>query len=558
MQTHNLIQGSPEWHAYRAQHFNASDAPAMLGCSAYKTRSQLIAELATGAAAEVDSFTQRRFDDGHRYEALARTVVEDMLGEELYPVVGSEGRYSASFDGLTLDESTGFEHKSLNDELRALMGPGCSGADLPKMYRVQMEQQCMVSGASRILFMASKWNGDVQEESYHCWYTPDEALRAEIVAGWAQLEADVAAYVSAAVPEKLIAESIDTLPSIAVQIRGEVVASNLPAFRDRLAAFIAGVNTNLVTDQDFANAEAAVKTCTETEARIGATKEQVLGQVSSIDEVVRALDDAKAQLAKLRLHLDKEIKAKKQALKDGIVAKAQQAFREHIAGLEKEIVPLTLVCAPRGFAEVIKGLKSITSIQNAVDTELAAGKIAADAIAAGVRARHAWFKEVAAEYLALFPDLQGLIQKADDDFKLVVNTRIDKQKADDEAKLQAERQRLAEVAAASAAEPALPIDLAAPGAERTVRTHLAGEFVNIADNATPPGPPTLKLGTIAERLGFAVTAEFLLSLGFKHTTEKGAKLYHEGDFKLICAAIIRHVSAAAARTDFSPPPEGTK
>ena len=50
MKTHDLIQGSPEWLAYRAQHFNASDAPAMMGCSPYKTRAQLLAEMHTGIA----------------------------------------------------------------------------------------------------------------------------------------------------------------------------------------------------------------------------------------------------------------------------------------------------------------------------------------------------------------------------------------------------------------------------------------------------------------------------------------------------------------------------
>jgi len=34
----NLIQGTPEWHAHRAQHFNASDAPAMLGASTNQIR----------------------------------------------------------------------------------------------------------------------------------------------------------------------------------------------------------------------------------------------------------------------------------------------------------------------------------------------------------------------------------------------------------------------------------------------------------------------------------------------------------------------------------------
>ena len=176
MITHSLIQGSSDWKAYRVKHFNASDAPAMLGCSAYKSRSELIAELASGLVAEVDAGTQRRFDDGHRYEALARPVAEGIIGEDLYPVVGSEGVYSASFDGLTLGEDIGFEHKSLNEELRAVfadidtMNPEhretSAGTLLPKMYRVQMEQQCMVSGAGRILFMASKWEGEQLVEEH--------------------------------------------------------------------------------------------------------------------------------------------------------------------------------------------------------------------------------------------------------------------------------------------------------------------------------------------------------------------------------------------------------
>ena len=70
MITHDLIQGSQEWHAYRAAHDNASDAPAMMGCSSYKTRDQLIAELATGITPEVDPATQRLYDSGHRFEKL--------------------------------------------------------------------------------------------------------------------------------------------------------------------------------------------------------------------------------------------------------------------------------------------------------------------------------------------------------------------------------------------------------------------------------------------------------------------------------------------------------
>mgnify|MGYP000576635691 CR=1 FL=1 len=55
MKTVQLIQGTREWLSHRAAHWNASDAPAMLGVSPYKTRDQLLRELATGITADVDA-----------------------------------------------------------------------------------------------------------------------------------------------------------------------------------------------------------------------------------------------------------------------------------------------------------------------------------------------------------------------------------------------------------------------------------------------------------------------------------------------------------------------
>lgn len=542
MQIHNLTQGSAEWHAYRKNHFNASDAPAMLGCSAYKSRSDLVRELHTGLTAEVDPFTQRIFDDGHRYEALARPLAENIIGQELYPVVGSEGRFSASFDGLTLDGTTGYEHKSLNEELRTLMKPGIDGIRLPKMYRVQMEQQCMVSGAGRILFMASKWKGDELLEEYHCWYVPDFDLRREILAGWVQLEADVSAYVPPQLVEKPVADAIETLPAIAVQIRGEVVSSNMPAFKERLTAYIASINTDLKTDQDFANAEAAVKNCTDTERRIAATKEQVLGQVASIDEVIRALDDADAQLSKVRIHLEKEIKAKKEAIKAGILAKVQQDFRTHVDTLEVEIAPLRLAFQARDFAGAMKNKRTLESLQNAVNTELAAAKITVDALAAGIRARLNWYKVEAAGYEALFADLQTIIQKGDDDFKLLVSSRIEAQKKSEAEKLEAERARIEQAAQATTAA---FVDVMNTGTGALQVSSEGVKHIPVAELLD--SRPSLKLGEIKERLGFSIDAEFLASIGFGATLERGSKLYHEADFPRICAALQRHIAAVQSK-----------
>jgi len=58
--------------------------------------------------------------------------------------------------------------------------------------------------------------------------------------------------------------------------------------------------------------------------------------------------------------------------------------------------------------------------------------------------------------------------------------------------------------------------------------------------------PTLKLGQINERLGYVVTADLLGRLGFVAHSDRSAKLYREGDFKAICAALSAHTLAVSA------------
>ena len=101
-----LAQGSAAWHQHRATALNASDAPAMLGISPYKSRAELVRERATGIGPEVTPEQQRIFDRGHRIEALARPQAEAVIGEDLSPCVGTSGKFSASFDGITFTGDT--------------------------------------------------------------------------------------------------------------------------------------------------------------------------------------------------------------------------------------------------------------------------------------------------------------------------------------------------------------------------------------------------------------------------------------------------------------------
>lgn len=57
--------------------------------------------------------------------------------------------------------------------------------------------------------------------------------------------------------------------------------------------------------------------------------------------------------------------------------------------------------------------------------------------------------------------------------------------------------------------------------------------------------PTLSIGQIGTRLGFALPSAFLESLGFVPTRHRGAVLFHETEFDAICQALIEHIHSVS-------------
>jgi len=459
----NLVQGSPEWHAHRATHFNASDAPAMLGVSPYKTRAQLVREYATGVTADVDAATQRRFDDGHRFEALARPLAEAIIGEDLYPCVGvaDDLALSASFDGLTMLQDTVFEHKTLNNTLRAVMVDGCTGADLPEFYLVQMEQQSMVADGARVLFMASKWGGDeLAEPARHCWYTPNPVMAARIVDGWKQFQADVLAYQAKEQTAPAPAgRAPGTLPTLRIEVTGMVTASNLAEWEAAATDLFSSINRDLSTDQDFADAELAVKGCCDIESQLEAAKARILSGTESIEATFKTIDRMKEQARSTRLALAKLVDARKLARRTEIVERGRQAVLAHYTTINASLgahaiaQPINLITE---LGASIKGKKSFASMGDAIDSAAANLKIAASQQAERVRANVRLLQDMAdgGEFTHLFPDrVQLCASKAPDDLRNLAAARIAEHKAKEQKRLDHERERIrAEEAARADAE----------------------------------------------------------------------------------------------------------
>lgn len=551
----NLIQGTPEWHAHRAQHLNASDAPAMLGASTNHSRTDLIRELAAGVSREFSDFVQERvIDPGHEFEAQARAIAEQLVGEDLYPVTGVAGKYSASFDGLTLLEDIAWEHKRLNQTLRDAMFDGCTGTDLPLMYQIQMEHQAMVSQCERVFFMASEWRqtsgGWELVEERHCWYVPNPELRAKIVAGWAQFEADVAAYEPAAVAAPVASgRAPDQLPALRIEVTGMVTASNLAEWKEQAIAVFQGISTELVSDQDFADAETTVKWCGNIEEQLKAAKQHALSQTESIDLLFRTIDDIAAEARAKRLDLEKLVKRRKDERRTEIGNAARRAVQQHVLAINETLgehaipMPTTLVA---DIAEAMKGKRSFSSMQESVDAVAANAKIDASQYADRIRANVAILARHA-EHATLFADrVQLCATKAPEDLRNLVAARIAEHQQAEQARLDAEREKIREQEQAKAQEAAAAAQAVQVQPVQVADVAPAQSGAATTASAPPPSATQrqivrIKLGQIVDLIApLKIDAEGLRQLGFEPVaTERGSKLYDADQVDAMRAAMIR-------------------
>lgn len=546
MKVHNVQQGTPEWLALRASHFTASEAPAMMGASKFQTRNDLLAMKKTGIVPDVTPQQQAAFDRGHATEEMARPLAEEDIGEELYPIVGTSGNLLASMDGATMLGDVLFEHKLWNEKVATQIRAG----ELDPHYYWQLEQQLLVSGAERVLFVCSDGTRDKYVSMY---YSPVPGRREELIAGWAQFEQDLGEFVPQETRVEAIGAAPDQLPALRIDVTGMVTASNLDAFKSHALTVISNISTELKTDQDFADADATVKWCSEVEDKLKAAKEHALSQTESIDVLFKAIDDITAETRRKRLELEKLVKARKEMIRSDIVMDAAKALQDHIDQINGTLGGrIRMPRVPSDFAGAIKGKKSVSSLQEAADSELARAKIEASRIADGIRVNQASLNELAADHKFLFQDFQDLALKANDDLVALIKVRIseyEQQQADlkrleeEKAQLAAQQQQqvVEQVVEPVVEQPVKVVEQPAPVTATPIKT--AAAVQQPVDDGRH-----FKLGDLSDRLGFVVSASFMVSLGFEPAArERGATLYRECDFSRICTALVNHIQAVQAQ-----------
>lgn len=498
----DVTQGSDEWLALRAQYFCASEAPIIMGVSRHMKRTEFLMMKATGQQKEFSEWVKRNLlERGHEVEAHARSVVEREIGEDLFPVVGVSdcGTYLASFDGMTMDERVGFECKLLNESLKRQI----EARELDPEYYWQLEHQAMVAGLERIIFVACNFD-ETTSQVMVLPYEPVPGRREKLIAGWKQFEEDLKNYQHVEVIPAPAATSIVALPALSVQIVGEVRSSNLPAFQDAASRAIAAINTNLQTDQDFADAEAAIKWCDTGEKDLDTVKRMAVGQMATIDELFRAVDALSEQMRTKRLALQKLVKERKDAIRAEILQEGVQAFAKHIAALNERIGQNYMPDMRPDFAGAMKGKRTISSLRDAINVTLLNAKIEADEIAGKIAVNVRQLAEHA-EYKFLFNDTATLVQMDPQAFSAVVENRILKHKQEQQRKEEEARERIRKEEEAKAKAEA---DALAEQAREKIRAEEKAKAVaEAAANAKPAAPADYVSASSPGRLNGAPAAK---------------------------------------------------
>lgn len=438
MKIYNVTQGSTEWHALRARHHCASEAPVMMGASKKTSRTELVRMKATGDEKVFSEWVQTHLlDRGHEVEAQARAMIEEDLGEDLYPATigDDQERFLASFDGITMSGEVGFEAKLWNEELAAAVR--AEATELPGGHHWQLEHQLLANrDLQRIVFTCTDGTRD---KTVKMVYKRVPGRAEALERGWAQFDEDVKNYVHVETVPKATATLRAGLPAVVIDVTGNVaLESNLDKLGAALRFYVEAIPAKPTTDEDFANCEQAVKDLKTAEERLEAAEAAALARFESV-EAMRTLVASMIDLARTtRLRTDRLVKDRKEAIRAEILASAKATFAEHVAKLNQRLGRPFMPVVPCDFAGAMRAKKTVAGLHDAVNVMLASGKIAANEIADRIQVNLTCLAELAKGYEGLFADLHELCLKTEEHFRLVVQSRI----AEENNKRAAERERI--------------------------------------------------------------------------------------------------------------------
>ena len=220
--------------------------------------------------------------------------------------------------------------------------------------------------------------------------------------------------------------TFETLPALAVVAKGEVVSSNVAAFRAKVKEWLSALNLEPKTDEEFGQAQLDIKGMKSAEDAIKAAHEATLAQAGTILAELKEMADGGEEIRKARLTLEKAVETQTAKVKANLVAEALALYPVEPNVAERHFKPDLLAA--------MKGKRTIDSMRKALEIErMTRCKVLENS-------RLVIERFIKAHGETLVPDKTELELKNPD----VVETEL--RRRFDAAKAEAERKRLAEEA----------------------------------------------------------------------------------------------------------------
>ena len=439
MLIHDLEPGSDEWKAWRAEHDCASEASVMMGASKHTKRNELLHMKVTGTKQEFSEFLQSRvLDNGHRVEALARPIIEEYLSEDLSPLVTSDDDdvLGASLDGITWDYAITWECKQWNNAKAELVRQGI----VPEEDRWQVVQQLVVTKAQRCLYTVTD---GTRENTVSCFYSLQKNDERDLRAGWAQFHEDEATYTPTEKVKAAVADEVPSLPAIVYTLDKTSLAltSNIDMVSARADVAIRQAGLPLRTDQDFANGEALHKEMQAAEKRLAQVCEDALNEIADVAAFVNSVRELSERIRQSRIKLGNGVKTGKEQIKQTHLKDALAELDAHVAKLNERLGRDYMPVVEADFIGAMKNKRTLDSLKNALDTELAQAKIRANEIADAIQINVNLFRDRAQQHRSLFPDVNQLVLKDSDAVEAIITARISEHEKERQAEIEAAQQR---------------------------------------------------------------------------------------------------------------------
>lgn len=216
------------------------------------------------------------------------------------------------------------------------------------------------------------------------------------------------------------------MSKLSIVLSGVIEKSNFNEWKTDLVEQIRSVNTDLKTDDDFAQATKHVKQFKAAENSLKEAKQSALEQAEEINQLFEAIDQVSAEARQARLSLDKQIKKRKQEIKDEHIQQGVDTVNAFIKEQSEafQSLPQDNYNDREIFEDAVSGKASTKGMQKSITQTCNLIKAAIAEKAAEVDANVKVLDKLPGNHKALFQDREQLVALSPDELNKTIDERI--------------------------------------------------------------------------------------------------------------------------------------